>query len=272
MKLSVAVLLTDLLPHRRKLIHKIVKNKIFDGLPSKTVISKLKKAGVTGVEVLLPSSSVRHETLIEVKEVLSKNKMEIYSLHQALRFITKTKIEEINDLFEHAKLLGTKVIVLHMNTAGKQILNPKYISEIKKLQKKYNVKVGFENREKHIGSRHRSYGWDEIHFGKLMQKEDLFITLDVCHLGHSKGDIIDFFNKNKNRVINIHLSDYKNHFLNSSLRPIRFKHLPLGEGELPIKEFLRTLKKEKYNGLLTLEIKTDLKGILESAAIVRNAS
>ena len=104
-----------------------------------------------------------------------------------------------------------------------------------------------------------------------MKKNDFFITLDTAHLAHSGGDIIDFFNKNKDRIINIHLSDYRSHFLNGNLKPFRYKHLPLGKGELPIKQFIQILKKEKYNELVTFEIHTDLKGICESAEVFHSA-
>lgn len=271
MKLSAAVFLTDVLPHKRKLFNKIVKNKLFENLTTQQVFSKFKKAGITGVEVLLPSSATVKD-IKEVKKILDDNGMKVYSLHQALRFITKTKLPEITELFTFAKILETDVIVLHMNSAGKQILDSKYLSAIRLLQVKNNIKVGFENREKHIGSKHRSYGWDENKFSDLMKKEDLFITLDICHLGQADGDIVDFYNKNSDRVINIHLSDYKSHYLNNSLRPLRYKHLPLGKGELPIEEFIKALKRKKYNGVLTLEINTDLNGLLQSAAIVTTTS
>ena len=98
-----------------------------------------------------------------------------------------------------------------------------------------------------------------------MAENNFDITLDTTHLAHSGGDIIEFFEKNKERIINIHLSDYRPHLLNGSLRPFRYKHLPLGKGVLPIEEFIKLLKKENYSGLLTMEIHTDLHGMCESA-------
>ena len=90
-------------------------------------------------------------------------------------------------------------------------------------------------------------------------------------LAATKGDIVKFFKKNKERIINIHLSDYREHVLNSSLRPFRYKHLALGKGQLPIKKFLETLREEKYKGLITMEIHTDLEGICESARLIKSA-
>ena len=271
MKLSVALFLTDILPHKRKLFNKIVKNKLFENLSTDEVFLKFKKSGITGVEILLPSS-VTQEDIHDVKKVLVKNNMNIYSVHQALRFLTMTKLPEINELFEYSKFLESDVIVLHMNSAGSQVLNSRYVSKIHELQRKYEIKAGFENSEKHIGSKLKSYGWDEDKFSALMKKENFYITLDVCHLGQSGGDIVDFFKKNKDRIVNIHLSDYKSHYLNNSLRPLRYKHLPLGKGDLPIRDFLSAIKKSNYNGVLTMEISANLNGLLESAEIIRSNS
>jgi sugar phosphate isomerase/epimerase len=271
MKTSILLFLTDILPHKRKLLNKLVKNKLFDNLSQDEVFGNFKKHGIDGIELLLPTN-ITAEMVEEVKHVVEKNNLKIFSIHQALRFVTKTRIKEIVDLLETAKALSAKVVVLHMNSAGKQLFDKKYIEKIHVLQEEYAVKIGFENREKYLGSILDGYGWDEKEFGELMEKEDLNITFDVCHMGQSGGDIIKFFKKHKNRIVNVHLSDYKSHYLNSSLRPIRYKHLPLGKGDLPIQEFLKVLREEKYDGLLTLETNTDYKELIGSANMIRNGS
>ena len=101
-----------------------------------------------------------------------------------------------------------------------------------------------------------------------MENNNFHITLDTTHLAHSGGDIVDFFEKNKKRIINIHLSDYRPHILNSTLYAMRYKHLPLGKGTLPIKEFLTVLKKEHYDGLVTMEIHANLDGMVDSAKFI----
>lgn len=270
MKTSAGLFLTDILPSRRKLYSKIVSNKIFGRHPSHYVFETLKRSGVDGIEVFLPSfQELKPETFIELKQMLDLEKMPALSLHQPLRFLTKTKVPEIEQLFEYGKLLGVEVLVMHIGLAGKQIFSKEYVSAIHLYQKRYGIKVGFENREHVIGaSKKTSYHWHETEFARVMRENDLYITLDTTHLGQAGGDIVRFFKDNKNRIINIHLSDYKHHFLNSTLRPFRYKHLPLGKGTLPIKEFLSVLYKEKYEGLITMEIHTDLEGMCESAKII----
>ncbi len=271
MKTSVLLFLTDILPEKRRLFHKVVKNKIFGNLSAEKVFSEMKKSGIEGVEVLVPNFVNEHD-LEDLRNITAVNKIEIFSIHQDLRFVTKTRMPEVRKLFEVAKYLSVKVIVLHMNSAKKQIFNKKYIEEIHELQKKYDIKIGFENMEKHAGSIMKPSVWHEQKFAEILKKNDFYITLDTCHLGQAGGNIVSFFKENADRIINIHFSDYKPHYLNNSLRPMRYKHMALGKGQLPIAEFITTLKKENYQGLLTLEIETDLKGLLESAEIVRSAS
>lgn len=269
MKTSASLFLTDIMPHKRGWFNKIVKTPIFQDKTPQEVFATLKASGIEGIELLLPSfARVTQEDINQLKKFLAENHMPVFSVHQSIRFLTQTKSEEIKDLFKIADKLSAKVVVLHMNSAGKQIFDKAYIDMIHALEKQYGIKAGFENREKFIGSILKPYGWHEDKFSSLMKKQNFSITLDTTHLAQAGGDIINFFKKNKDRIVNIHLSDYRPHFLNSSLRPLRFKHLPLGKGQLPIEEFLRILKKENYKGLVTMEINTDLPGMCESAKII----
>ena len=273
MKTSAGLFLTDILPKKRGLINRIIKNKIFrNDIPVGKVFENLKKSGVDGIELFLPYyKKVTYEDIIDVKSVLAHNNMPVLSIHQSLRFFTKTKLAEITQLFSFADMLHAKVIVLHMSTAGRQVFNNEYITTLHSLQKKYDIKVGFENREKFIGSLLSNYGWREDKFSQLMKKDNFHITLDTTHLATTGGDIIDFFKKNKDRIINIHLSDYKPNIFNSTLRPFRYKHLPFGKGSLPIEKFLKILHQENYQGLVTMEIHTDLDGMCECARIIENS-
>lgn len=268
MKTSAVLLLTDILPHRSKLVGKVIKNKIFGKYDPTFVFSQLKKAGVDGIELHLPTfGNVKNRDIEEVKEVLKINKMPIFSVHQSLHLFRKTKIVEITRLFSIADMVGAKIVVLHLNHAGKQIFDKKYIDTIFSLQEKYGIKAGFENHEKKPLSRFNTHTWDEKKFPDLLTKSGLYMTLDTTHLAQAGGNIINFFKKHKDSIVNIHLSDYRPHSF-SSVRLFRYKHMPLGKGTLPITEFLKTLLKENYKGLVTMEIYSDLVNLCESAKII----
>ncbi len=271
MKLSVTLFLTDILPKRRRISNKIVKNKIIGKTDISDVYSQLKKSGVEGIELFLPSR-VNTAEIQEVKELLDKNDIKVLSVHPPLRFFTQTTLSELSELFEIALLLSAKVIVLHIQQAGFQIFSEKYIAGIQELQNKYRIKIGVENRERLAGSRLKPHSWDEYKFADLMKKNNLNITLDTTHLAQAGGNIINFFKNNKERIVNIHLSDYKAHFLHTTILPVHDRHLPLGKGNLPIVEFLNTLRKEKYQGMVTLEVHSDLEGILDCIKIINSSS
>ncbi len=273
MKISVGLFLTDILPHRRRLFNKLVKNKILGKKPHEDAFASMKKAGIEGIELFLPSfAKFTFDDIKEVRETVKEHRMPIFSVHQALRFFSKTRIAEITKLFHIADMLSAKVVVLHLSLAGKQIFDKEYKETLHSLEKKYGIKIGFENREKYAITPGGKHNWHADLFSDIIKENDFHITLDTTHLGAAKGDIIAFFKKNKDRIVNIHLSDYKEHILNGSLRPFRYKHLSLGKGQLPIKAFIKTLQKENYKGLVTMEIHTDLEGICESAQIIKNAA
>lgn len=266
MKTSALLFLTEILPEKRWLYGAVIRNRVFNGKTREHVFQKLKKSGIDGIEILMPQfSSVSDKELLKLKEVLDTYHMPVLSLHQKLRFFTKTRIKEVTQLFHQAELLGANVIVLHMSSVGKQLFDQKYIDKLHELQEKYGIKIGFENREKQFWNINSKYGWEENSFAEIIRNNNLHLTLDTTHLAQSGGDIIQFFKKNKDRIVNIHLSDYKDNMLNNSIRPFRYKHLPIGKGKLPMKEFINLLHKEQYKGLVTMEIHTDLDGICDGA-------
>lgn len=271
MKTSAGLILTDILPHKRKFFNKLVKNKVLDHIPQKEAFLKLKQSGVEGIELLLPSYvNITDEDIHEVKALLETYKLPAFSVHQALRFFTKTKLSEITKLFHIADMLGSKVIVIHISLVDKDIFKKEFCSALHSLEDKYRIKIGFENRERVLKTTSKKYQWHEEEFSTMVKGCGFGITLDTTHLAQAGGDIVTFFKKNKDHIVNIHLSDYKKVRTNS-LHIFRYKHMPLGHGSLPIADFLKTIKKYKYQGLVTMEISTDLNGMCESARIITAA-
>lgn len=273
MKTSISLFFSDILPHKKKLYHKIVKSKIFKDKTPHEVFNELKTMGLDGFELLLPQfAEVTNSDIKEINKVTKEHKFPVLSVHQSLRFLTATRLQEIRRLFEIADKLSVKVVVLHMNSARKQIFDDEYVQTLHELEKKYKIKAAFENMEKHVESYFHSHRWHEEKFPDLIKKTGFHITFDIVHLAHSGGEILRFFRGNQERIVNIHISDYLPHVLNA-VRPMKYKHLKLGDGALPIERFVSLLEKEKYNGLLTLEINTDIDGVKQSVDIIKqNAS
>lgn len=266
MKISAWIYASDLLPNKRTLVEKLGnKGNLFENAKPEEVFDKLKASGVDGIELLLPAN-FSDADFQYLKKLFDKDKVVVNSIHQPLRLITKTDIKEIEMLFSFAKRFNAKLIVLHLQSAKEQIFDKKYLERLHQLQKEYDIKLTFENTQKFRQLFNKKRYWVAEEFAKIVRNAGFSITLDTTHLADAGGDIIDFYNKNKNIISNIQLSDYKAKWPSPGL------HLIPGEGELPMKEFLKVLKNDRYDRydrFITMEIKTDLEGLCRSATFIR---
>lgn len=274
MKLSAWVFITDLLPQKKRFFHKVIAEpflqaNVFGKNEKDTVLKALKRSGIDGVELLIPRK-IKKDDFIKVKKILDKYSIPVLSVHQPLEYVLRISYSEIEKLFEAAKFFNAKVIVIHLKAISSKLKNEKFMSDLKKLEKKTGIKIGIENDHKNPLSFLLPYISRPEQFSKVVKDQDLSVTLDTSHLAQCDGDIVDFYKKNKNNIINIHLSDYKKNFINRSLFLNKDMHLPIGKGELSIKKLLEQLNKEKYQGLVTLEVK-GLGGIVESAKFVKSS-
>lgn len=264
MRISVWIYATDFFPNKRNLIERLGNKKnLFSCAKPEKVFAKLKAAGVDGIELLIPTN-FSDDDFKFIKNIFDENKIPVNSIHQPLRLFTKTDLKEVEMLFKFANKFNAKVIVLHLYSAKEQIFNQNYLDKLHELEKQYGIKIGFENTQKfgHIFSNKKIF-WKIEEFLEIIKKSGFSITLDTTHLADAGGDIIEFFKQSKENIINIQLSDYHYKW------PVPGLHLPLGKGKLPIKEFLKVLKENNYHGLITLEIKTDLEGLCQSAKLIK---
>jgi sugar phosphate isomerase/epimerase len=75
-------------------------------------------------------------------------------------------------------------------------------------------------------------------------------NLDIGHYVALGGDPIAFINKHHARITNLHLKDRTKAIAADTAKGIAAKpagNLPFGQGETPIKDVLRLLKKMKWN-------------------------
>jgi len=263
MKISAWIFATELLLNKRSITEKVVNKKsLFKNTKVEEVFAKLKSSGVDGIELLLPAD-FSNTDFQYVKKVLDANNVVVNSIHQPLRWLSKTDIKEIKMLFSFAKQFNAKIIVLHLQNAKEQIFDKDYLVALHKLQEDYGIKLSFENTQKFAQIFNKKRYFDGKAFSDVVKKAGFSITLDTTHLADAGGDIIEFFNQNKENIVNVQLSDYKAKWPKPCL------HLPPGKGTLPMEGFLKVLKRNKYEGLITMEIKTDLEGLCESAKFIR---
>ncbi len=272
MKISAWVSITDLLPEKKTgfgefIFDKFIKQKLFSKYNQKDVLLALKNSGVNGIE-LLSTSNVSDKDIQKVQEMLTEFDLEVFSVHQSIPTLFNISVNEVKGLFQIAHKLKASVIVLHINVIGNQIFDKDYLYVLKDLESKYDIKIAIENSPIAYWTIFKNYTWRENEFSNLMKKTGFHITFDTTHLAQTGKDIIVFYKKNKDRIINIHLSDYKKSFLNKYLLLSNDTHLPLGKGTLPIRQFLKTLKETHYDGIITMEINGNLSELCQSAELI----
>ena len=274
MKLSAWVSITDLL-HKKKsgfgefIFDKFIKQKLFSTYNQKEVLLSLKNSGVNGIE-LLSTSNVSDKDIKKVQETLAELDLAVFSVHQSISTLFNISIQEIEGLCQIAHKLKAGVVVLHINVIGNQIFKTDYVRALKGLESKYKIKIGIENSPISPLSFFKPYTWNGDKFSALIKETGFNITFDTTHLAQTGKDIIDFYKKNKDSIVNIHLSDYKKSFLNKYLLLSNSTHLPLGKGTLPIKQFLNVLRENRYDGIITMEINGTLTELCQSARFIKS--
>ncbi len=271
MKLSLSVNLSDILTEKKSILENIFSwGSIFDnGFHPGRVFRLVNETNLDGIE-LVASKNMNERDIERVKKILGEHRVSVLSLHQPILTIYKIGLEGIQKLFEAASRLSAKAIVIHIFSLGNKIHDVGFIKLLKSLEEKYGIKIGLENGTKNIiiGLKHHCYR--EKEFSEIIAKLELGITFDTTHLAQAdSGDIIGFYKKNKERIINIHLSDYKYGWLPHNLFNT---HMALEKGDLPMEEFLKTIKEDRYDGLLTFEINRSAKEIKKSIDFARQFS
>ena len=267
MKLSLSINLSDILTEKKSILENLFSwGSFFDnGFHASRIFSIIKEGKFDGIE-LVASKDIKENDLNKLKAFLDKNGIIVLSVHQPILRLYKIGLKAIKRLFETAAFLSAKVIIIHLFSLRDQIRDANFIKELKSLEEKYNIKIGIENGTKNIFLGLKKYCYEGEGFSKAVLGTGFGMTFDTSHLAEAGGDIIGFYKRNKERILNIHLSDYKSGFFKNNLFNM---HLPLGEGVLEIERFLKILKEDNYPGLLTFEINRGAKDILKSAAFAR---
>lgn len=89
----------------------------------------------------------------------------------------------------------------------------------------------------------------------------IHVTFDTTHIGASGVDLLEAYAVFRDRIENIHFSDYDG----------RWQHLLPGTGYLPLVEFLAQVKADGYDGAITLETCPAAMEDEDRAKVERNA-
>lgn len=171
------------------------------------------------------------------------------SLCSAIPKISKAALELAEKEITFAHKIGAKKIVIHCGhkdlPEGKGAKNfeslTKNLKELVKLGKKHKIEIGIENGFS-IGNLCRKL---EDLLRVVNSVKGLRVTFDAGHANAPGFNPIQYFQKVKNFVINIHLHD------NDGKSD---QHALIGEGNINFKSLLKECKNSNYYGPFILEV------------------
>lgn len=136
--------------------------------------------------------------------------------------------DEIEYGFMMAKALGVKAITTSTQVSMAKRLAP--------FANRHKIPVGFHGHDQTANPDEVS---TEATFEAVMAESPyIWANLDIGHYTAANGDAVAFINKHHARITNLHLKDRKKD---------HGPNMPFGQGETPIKEVLRLLKKTKWD-------------------------
>jgi sugar phosphate isomerase/epimerase len=199
-------------------------------------------SGETGVPVLSvhspfgpasgwPNAEVaRIERSLEVAEAVGAR---VLNVHLPFR---------VHDLFVSAARWRLAAPILPVSANQKAYRRWLTEGGLAERQARTAVTIAVENLpvRRFLGRRYNPYAlntWDELE--RLPR-----LCLDTTHLATTGSDLLAVYDRLAERIVHVHLSDYKG----------RYQHQPLGKGELPLGPFLERLAARDYAGLVVVEL------------------
>jgi sugar phosphate isomerase/epimerase len=215
--------------------------------PLDDAFSAIRAAGGEGVEVMV-TQNTETQTPDVLERLCTKHDLPIVAVHAPLLLLTRRvyttdPLEKIRRTMELTRALGVRTIVLH----------PPYVWQVR-----YSLWLLHELEEAAAGSGTTitmenmypiQFGQRRLGFHRFQGLGALerfpHVTLDTSHLAVAGQDIVEAYEQLADRVVHVHLSDNRGKGRDS--------HAPLGQGVLPIDDFVRALDPARLD-TLALEV------------------
>lgn len=195
----------------------------------------VRDAGGEGVEVLVTQEPTT-QAASELEALSSRYGLPIVAVHAPMLLLTRRvfssdPVQKIRRTLELCRELDTGVLVLHPPYLWQLKYTLWIMHELEEALADTKTMVTMENMYPiHVGSRrlkfHRYLSLDAL-------AEFPHVTMDTSHLAVAELDIVDAYRRLRDRVVHVHLSDNRGRGRDS--------HAPLGDGVLPVEDFVRAL-------------------------------
>ena len=191
--------------------------------------------GADGVEILVTQNR-ETQSPEPLERLASRFDLPIVAIHAPLllltrRVYTSDPLEKIRRTMDLARALDVKVIVLHPPYLWQVRYSLWLLHELEDAAAGTDTLVTMENMyPTHVGAR-------RLQFHRFLELESLrrfdHVTLDTSHCAVAQQDIREAYRLLADKVAHVHLSDNRGKGRDS--------HAPLGDGVLPVAEFVRGL-------------------------------
>jgi sugar phosphate isomerase/epimerase len=206
-------------------------------------------------EVLLRGGSYVHRLSVEYG-------LPVLSLHPPVLFFYPWYSFQklVSRLVDLAQETGCPIVVLHTPIKAKDLSQGegrRYVEAVKEHRQSQGVRIAVENRAFFFEEDKECALSDLRELRAFADEHDLGLVLDTAHAGTSTYRLMEAYAIFSTRLVNVHLSDirYLPPLLDSPYLHTYIKHHQIpGNGWLPLAEFVQVLRRDSYDGPLTLEI------------------
>lgn len=210
-------------------------------------IESLKKANISNIELRKVSDKYlwefSKEELKEFKKILDKEKIKVITLDSPVgkKPIPYERKMELFDIYlDICEIFESEYIRIFSNL-GRNIVEKEIKENLKKLcekAKERNIKLLMENERK-------TYAESPVDCLRLIKEEkNIDIIFDLSNAFLEGCEIFDAYEQSKERISYIHLRDF-------DTKTNKYAHL--GQGDIKIEKFMEVIKRDNYNGVISIE-------------------
>lgn len=210
------------------------------------------EAGFDGIEIIVDYRWDTHQVHF-LSKLSTQHNLPIASFHSpftphGLDGWGKTQKSCIERTVKVAEELGARVVTVHLPARVERDYARWLVTDFGEFASRQRVTVTVENMPVHhkrwwLLLRPRHYVLNDFRYWERFQH----LTLDTTHLGTMGLDVVEAYERLKDRVAHVHLSNFHPN------RKDREHHLP-DDGILPLDRLLRSLWQNEYGGVICLEV------------------
>lgn len=167
-----------------------------------------------------------------------------------------------NEFFNRLNILNSKFMVFHISNSENNI---PLLKNITKRAEEYKIILAAENsRPLNIcsGKKELWNWWQMLQVVNSINSPNFKLTYDCNHAYVSRHDPAEFFDKIKNHVVVVHISDAVG--VEKEQR-----HLPIGKGIMNFAPIFKLMKSSKFNGSIIFETRPWHGKVKESLSQIR---